>query len=237
MLGRGRSRREYRVYAEDQFLGAEDLGFEDAQLDDEAAQGRWPGDAATDDGRAPVYTAPPRRLPGAAARRTAGIVLLAAVAMVLSAILVHALRPVVEGGSAYRPSAAVPAPADEVSAMRGPRRRDGATLPTHVGSVAANAATTAVPPDVRRSPRTPPCLAIGRRLATGARTSARASTTSAGGDTAARRLTASAGGEASTPARAPATSTADDEALPAGDDVAAASTPASPEFGFEHQPR
>jgi hypothetical protein len=239
MLGRGRSRREYRVYAEDQFLDAEDAFHEEVSSpagwpeDDPSGMASvdgWPEETSSDGGPRPVYTAPPRRLPGAGIRRMVGIALLAAVAMLLSAIVVHALRSAVDAGGAGRQSATIPPPAGEASAMHGVRRHDGATVSAR--AAALRAAATTFPADVRRSRR------AGQRPLAPMRASARVSTISAstGRDAVARRRTASADGESSVPATAPANAVADD-VLPVVDDVAAVSAPANPEFGFERQSR
>jgi hypothetical protein len=184
MFGRGRSRREYRVYAEDRFLGGEDLAFEDASLDEASPDG-WPEDASTDDGRAPLYTAPPRRLPGTIASRTAGIAVLAAVAMVLSAIVVHALRPVVEGGGASRPPAAAPTATGGISAARGVRRRGGGTHPARVASIRSRVAVAAGPPHAGRSRRIHPDMVAEARAPAGASSAGEEATAPASDDVAA----------------------------------------------------
>jgi hypothetical protein len=116
MFGRGRPRRVYRVYADDEFLGPEELGADDLGL------------PHADDG-APIYTAPPRRLSGAIGGRWAGIAVLAVVAMAVSAIVVHALRSgLVGGGEAGRPAVVAGARTIRQSAPATPRavRRTGA---------------------------------------------------------------------------------------------------------------
>jgi hypothetical protein len=95
-LARRRSHRAYRVYADDAFLAAEDP----------TAEGATSEDAPLAD--APPYTAPARRaLPGPLAGR-GGVVVVALVAMAVSALVAHALRAGLEGGGG-RPSPGAPA--------------------------------------------------------------------------------------------------------------------------------
>jgi hypothetical protein len=116
----GRSRRAYRVYAEDDFLG----------IDDSAAETGTPGESSCDgaessfDG-AESYTAAPRGLSGPLGGRL-GVALVALVAMAVSALVVHALRAGLSGGGeAARTSSAPP-----VAAARPP----GARVPAARGS-------------------------------------------------------------------------------------------------------
>jgi hypothetical protein len=104
MRGRRRSRDGYRVYAEDDFLGVEDPSAEGATLDG----------GGLDD--TPHYTAAPRGLPRPLGGRV-GVALVALVAMVVSALVVHALRAGLAGGGAARRSmpAAVAAAATPTS--------------------------------------------------------------------------------------------------------------------------
>jgi hypothetical protein len=124
MFDRGRSRRVYRVYEEDEFLGAEDPEAEAGALGDSTFEG------------ARSYTAAPRGLPRPLDGRV-GLVLVALVAMAVSALVVHALRAGVgDGGETVRTSRARPAAA---------ARPRGARVIVHVGSSAA------VTPDSRPS--------------------------------------------------------------------------------------
>jgi hypothetical protein len=133
MFGRERSRRTYRVYAEDDFFGdrepvaggaddAAGLGFGAVQdaaaargLDDTEASAarRFDGPDAYGGGpsdNALPYTAPRRTLPGPLEGRF-GVVLLALVAMAISALVVHLLRASLDGGEAApRPSLAASSP-------------------------------------------------------------------------------------------------------------------------------
>jgi hypothetical protein len=88
-----RPRRAYRVYAEDGFLESEDPGTQPATA----------GDPQFID--VPSYTAPVRRrMPGPLGGR-AGVVMVALVAMAVSALVVHALRAgLAGGGEAPRPA-------------------------------------------------------------------------------------------------------------------------------------
>jgi hypothetical protein len=86
MLARRRAQRAYRVYAENDFLAADDAPVEDAM----------PGDSQFGD--APSYTAAPRSgMPGPLGGRV-GVVIIALVAMAVSALVVHALRAGLGGG-------------------------------------------------------------------------------------------------------------------------------------------
>jgi hypothetical protein len=207
MLGRGRARREYRVYAEDRFLDGEDLELEDARLN-EVSPGGWPEDASVDDRSAPTYTAPPRRLSSAVVRRSTGVALLAALAMVLSAMLVHALRPVLAGGSAGRTTTVVPAPAVGASATLEVRGRAGAPAVARAGAATVARADAKTAGAV--APTVPPHAGRATRSGAVAKTSASTPTSSTGSPV---------GEEATAPA--------------SSDVVAPDSAPASPEFGFE----
>jgi len=94
------------------FGGLEDLAVGDGDL-----------------GEAPLYTAPPRALPGPLGGRL-GVVLLALVAMALSALVVHLLRASLSGGEAApRPSlASASPPADAPTSRRVARRGDARVL-------------------------------------------------------------------------------------------------------------
>jgi hypothetical protein len=252
MFGRGRSRREYRVYAEDQYLGAQDLGFESAGgsaadgwsvgasgevtsdeggpadasregtfkegwLEDASqecgpegvSREAWAEDISSEDDRGPVYTAPPRRLLGRTnAGRTAGIAVLAAAAMVLSAIVVHALRPAVEGGGTSRPSVAAPASVGAWSATRGVQSRGGAASSARVDAGGSRVAG-------------PVILPRARWMHSG---------TVAGKRAPADTSTSSAAGEADATASAHASAAGEGTAAPARPEQDA---PARPEFGFE----
>jgi hypothetical protein len=117
MLGRGRPRRVYRVYADEDFLRDDEPGLADPALD--------PSSPRRDDelGLADPALDPssPRRgLRGAFAGRSVGIVLLALVAMAVSAIVVHAVRVgLSQGGGLQRPVPAVSGPARTTPATRG----------------------------------------------------------------------------------------------------------------------
>ncbi len=112
MFARGRSHRAYRVYAEDDFLEAEASATEGAvPLDDPFAE-------------APSYTAAARRGMPAPLEGRVGVVLIALVAMAVSALVMHALRAGLDGGGdAPHPAnprpAAVATPADGRAAARG----------------------------------------------------------------------------------------------------------------------
>jgi hypothetical protein len=96
MFARGRSQRAYRVYAEDDFLAAEDPDADDATPGDSSLAG------------APSYTAPARRaMPGPLGGRV-GVVLIALVAMAVSALVVHALRASLGDGGQTPPPATAP---------------------------------------------------------------------------------------------------------------------------------
>ncbi len=189
MFGRERSRRAYQVYAEDEFLEAEDAGLEGSLLDGTPVNG-WPegaspngsfsrqapdrgsaasrlGDAGTTgadalDGRirsgrsaASSYTAPRRRL-SLAAGRSAGIALLAVVAMAVSALVAHTLLSgLATGGVARRPSVAALIPAAGMPASRSAPRPGGAD--SGRGSLARGGSVPAGRPAAlkreKRSPR------------------------------------------------------------------------------------
>jgi hypothetical protein len=103
MFARGRSQRAYRVYAEDDFLAAEDPDADDAT----------PGAGA------PSYTAPARRaMPGPLGGRV-GVVLIALVAMAVSALVVHALRAGLGDGGQTPPPATAPVAAATTTTTRG----------------------------------------------------------------------------------------------------------------------
>src|ERR1700739_1357748 len=78
MFGRGRSRRAYRVYAEDELPGVEDPEAEIGAFGDPTFDGK------------PSYTAAPRGLPRSLDGRV-GLALVTLVAMAVSALVVHAL--------------------------------------------------------------------------------------------------------------------------------------------------
>ncbi len=90
MFGGRQARRTYRVYAEDDFFGDTEDG----------ARRRVDGVEDPDVyGGAPPYTAPSRTLPGPLDGRL-GVVLLALVAMAISALVVHLLLASLDGGEA-----------------------------------------------------------------------------------------------------------------------------------------
>jgi hypothetical protein len=121
MFGRGRSRRAYRVYAEDEFLRAEDPEIETGTLGDSAFDGARP------------YTAAPRGLPRPLDGR-AGLALVALVAMAASALVVHTLRSGIGGGGERMRTS----PAPPVAAATSP----GASVIVHSGSSAGVTADT-----------------------------------------------------------------------------------------------
>lgn len=130
-LARRRSHRAYRVYAEDDFLTA----------DDPTAEGTTPGDSHL--AEAPPYTAAARRgLPGPLGGRV-GVLLVALVAMAVSALVVHALRAGL-GGGAERPSPVTASVATAATHVRGRTPVYGGTrvqgmtprLAPHAGSAA-----------------------------------------------------------------------------------------------------
>jgi hypothetical protein len=137
MFARGRSQRAYRVYAEDDFLAADDPDTDGVTPDDSFAE-------------APSYTAAARRgIPGPLGGR-AGVVLVALVAMAVSALVAHALRAGLGGGGetsrpATAPAAVATAPADGRAPTRGA---------VHVRSDAlgARAARAATAPNSEASP-------------------------------------------------------------------------------------
>jgi hypothetical protein len=116
MFGHGTSRRVYRVYPEDDFLGVEQPGlaqespdgdsFEDDRLADGVSQEHtFEQDAFAHEGTAPVFVEPRSGFAPARGRRHAGVALLALVAMALSAIVVHTLRSGLQGGGRRSPTA------------------------------------------------------------------------------------------------------------------------------------
>jgi hypothetical protein len=130
MFGHGRSRRVYRVYAEDDFPG--DEAGEDGAIDwedsragdgapidaDEAGAIDWEVPRAHGD--APAYTPSRRGLRGSVGGRSVGIALLALSAMAVSAIVVHVLRAGLEGSGPPRSSLAASGPAQTMPAAAVP---------------------------------------------------------------------------------------------------------------------
>ena len=120
MFDRGRSHRAYRVYAEDEFLET-----------DPGADSAASGDSQRAD--VPSYTAPARRgMPGPLGGR-AGVVLIALVAMAVSALVVHALRVGLGSGGVAPRTAAAPVSgavtrAGGRASLRGSVRVRGAAL-------------------------------------------------------------------------------------------------------------
>jgi hypothetical protein len=107
-LARRRSHRAYRVYADDAFLSGEDPTAEGATSEDAPLTDALP------------YTAPARRaLPGPLAGR-AGVVVVALVAMAVSALVAHALRAGLEGGGGRPAPASAPAAAAAGRRVRAP---------------------------------------------------------------------------------------------------------------------
>ena len=267
----GRAPREYRVYAEDRFLAADDVGQEDAPhgagspgewseddplaarspagWSEDASPGMasvdgWPEDAvpagssqetrseaaSPDGGRGPLHPVSRKRGRGLG-RRTAAAAAIAVVAMALSAILVHALRSAIDGTGARRPSAAVDASGNDVSAARGARRLGGVRTPARVDAVRPSVTSvSAISPYAGGSRRSHPGMVADTRRSAGTATRA-----AAGDAVASVEPHVSAGGERAVASTVTPASWAGGEAIvPVGesaadDEVAAA----NPEFGFE----
>jgi hypothetical protein len=111
MRGRGRARGVYRVYADEDFLEAEESSAEGVKPDGEGFTG------------APLYTATRRELPRPLGGRI-GVALVALAAMAVSALVVHGLRAGLAGGGTARSSAPAPiaataAPTSKATALGG----------------------------------------------------------------------------------------------------------------------
>jgi hypothetical protein len=134
MLGRGRSREVYRVYADDDFLRAEDIApqdnepqyhesqYNESQYNESQYNESQYNESQYDESQynESQYTAPPRGVPRALEGRR-GVVLMALVAMALSALIVHVLRTTLLHGIGAQPAA----PALATSAAPRPARRRG----------------------------------------------------------------------------------------------------------------
>jgi hypothetical protein len=225
MSGRARSRRTYRVRANNEFP---DLGFEEVYGDMDAAETdteagcRDPDETGRD---ADVAHAEPGSR-SILSRRGAGVVAVAVVAMAISALVVHAVRSQLSGGAGGLPAADSPPTISRppASALAPPATRSGQTRERAGTAVARDDAGVTSRSGIARAVRAKNARAGGSAL-----TNVVAKGTAATAVTTTETKTV-------TPSEATATAptaTAAVTASAGGDHGATASPSAIPEFGFE----